>query len=97
MNGCGSSVTGCIAAALRKYKVPIQGLWETGWESLLKLPKYLLPVLRYEALSMNKYGLIPMLVGKTVQVKIFFDHVEFYHDHQPVDRYRRSYGRDEEL
>ena len=38
-----------------------------------------------------------MLAGKTVQAKIFFDHVEFCHDHQPVGRYRRSYGRDEEL
>ena len=62
---------------------------------------------RYEALSVdkygfavidtNKYGLAPILAGKTVQATIIFDHIEFYHDHHPVGRYRRSYGRDEEL
>lgn len=90
-----------------KYKVPIQELWEADRDALLNLPEYPFPVFRYEALSVNKYGfavidtnkygLAPTLAGKTVQAKIFFDHVEFYHDHQPVGRYRRSYGRDEEL
>ena len=90
-----------------KYKIPIQELWEADRESLLKLPEYPFPVFRYEALSVNKYGfavidtnkygLAPTLAGKTVQAKIFFDHVEFYYDHHPVGRYRRSYGRDEEL
>ena len=90
-----------------KYKVPIQELWEADRDALLKLPEYPFPVFRYEALLVNKYGFVvidtnkyglaPTLAGKTVQAKIFFDHVEFYHDHQPVGRYRRSYGRDEEL
>lgn len=90
-----------------KYKIPIQELWEADRESLLKLPEYPFPVFRYEVLSVNKYGfavidtnkygLAPTLAGKTVQAKIFFDHVEFYYDHHPVGRYRRSYGRDEEL
>ena len=90
-----------------KYKVPIQELWEADRDALLKLPEYPFPVFRYETLSVNKYGfavidtnkygLAPMLAGKTVQAKIFFDHIEFYHDHQPVGRYRRSYGRNEEL
>ena len=90
-----------------KYKIPIQELWEADRESLLKLPEYPFPVFRYEALSVNKYGfavidtnkygLAPTLAGKTVQAKIFFDHIEFYYDHHPVGRYRRSYGRDEEL
>ena len=90
-----------------KYKVPIQELWESDQKSLLKLPEYPFPVFRYETLSVNKYGfavidtnkygLAPALAGKTVQAKIFFSHIEFYHDHQPVGRYRRSYGRNEEL
>ncbi len=89
-----------------KYKVPIQELWEADRNALQKLPEYPYPVFRYEALSVNKsgfavidtnkYGLSPTLAGKTVQAKIFFDHVEFYQDHQPVGRYRRSYGRNEE-
>jgi len=90
-----------------KYKVPIQELWEADQESLLKLPEYPFPVFRYEVLAVNKYGfavidtnkygLAPVLAGKTVQAKIFFDHIEFFYDHQPVGRYRRSYGRNEEL
>ena len=90
-----------------KYKMPIQELWEADRDALLKLPEYPFPVFRYEVLSVNKYGfavidtnkygLAPTLAGKTVQAKIFFDHVEFYYDHHPVGRYRRSYGRDEEL
>ena len=85
----------------------IEELWKADRDSLLKLPEYPFPVFRYETLSVNKYGfaaidtnkygLSPTLAGRTVQAKIFFDHVEFYHDHQPVGRFRRSYSREEEL
>ena len=90
-----------------KYKVPIQELWEGDKESLLALPEHPYPIFRYEAVTVNKcglatidtnkYGLAPALAGWTVQAKIFFDHVEFYHDHRLVAQYRRSYGRNEEL
>ena len=90
-----------------KYKVPIEELWEGDKESLLALPEHPFPVFRYEAVAVNKcglaaidtnrYGLAPALAGWTVQAKIFYDHVEFYHDHRLVARYRRSYGQNEEL
>ena len=90
-----------------KYKVPIEELWETDRKELLALPEYPFPVFRYEALAVNKcgfaaidtnqYGLSPELAGKTVQAKIFFDHIEFYYDHQPAGKYPRSYGRNEEF
>lgn len=90
-----------------KYKVPIQELWEGDKENLLALPEHPFPIFRYEtvavnkcglaAIDTNKYGLSPALAGWTVQAKIFFDHVEFYHDHRLVAQYRRSYGRNEEL
>lgn len=90
-----------------KYKVPIQELWEGDKESLLALPEHPFSIFRYEAVTVNKcglatidtnkYGLAPALAGWTVQAKIFFDHVEFYHDHRLVAQYRRSYGRNEEL
>ena len=51
----------------------------------------------FAVIDTNKYGLAPILAGKTVQATIIFDHIEFYHDHHPVGRYRRSYGRNEEL
>ena len=90
-----------------KYKVPIQELWEGDKESLLALPEHPFPIFRYETVAVNKcglatidtnkYGLSPALAGWTIQAKIFFDHVEFYHDHRPVAQYRRSYGHNEEL
>lgn len=90
-----------------KYKIPIQELWETDEKSLLNLPEHPFPVFRYEAVTVNKYGfatldtnkygLAPALSGRIVQAKLFFDHVEFYYDHKPVGRYKRSYEREQEL
>lgn len=90
-----------------KYKVPIQELWAADYNSLLTLPEHPFSIFRYEALTVNKYGfavvdtnkygLSPSLAGRIVQAKVFYDRIEFYHDHQPVGNYRRSYGRDEEI
>lgn len=90
-----------------KYKLPIQELWEADEKSLLKLPEHPFPIFRYEAVTVNKYGfatldtnkygLAPALSGRIVQAKLFFDHVEFYYDHKPVGRYKRSYEREQEL
>lgn len=90
-----------------KHKTTIQTLWEEERGSLLALPQYPFPVFRYAALTVskygfavidtNKYGLAPSFAGETVQAKIFFDHVEFFLDHQPVGRYRRSYKTNQEL
>lgn len=38
-----------------------------------------------------------MLAGEKVQAKIFYDHVEFYHDHRPVGRFPRSYKTNDEV
>jgi hypothetical protein len=51
----------------------------------------------FVTIETNKYGLSPMLSGETVQAKIFFDHVEFFHDHHPVGHYRRSYKANDEV
>ena len=90
-----------------KYKLPIQELWAADQNSLLKLPEHPFSIFRYEAVSVNKYGfavidtnrygLSPVLAGRVVQAKVFFDHIEFYHDHQPVGNYPRSYGKEEEI
>ena len=90
-----------------KYKVSIQELWLEEQDSLLALPEYPFPVFRYESMAVNKYGfavidtnkygLAPSLYGETVQAKIFYDHVEFFHDHQPIGKYRRCYGSNEEI
>lgn len=90
-----------------KYKQPIQELWAADKKELLKLPEHGFSVFRYEAVRVNKYGfaaidtnkygLAPELAGETVQAKVFFDHIEFYHDHKAAGNYRRSYGRNEEI
>jgi glycogen debranching enzyme len=88
-------------------KVTIQSLWEEESAKLLTLPEVPYNVFRYEAVRVsktgfvsidtNKYGLSPELHDETVQAKIFYDRIEFYHDHALVANYRRSYGKNEEL
>ncbi len=88
------------------HKVPIESLWQEEKNCLLTLPEYPFSVFRYEALKVNKYGMVtvdtnryglsPALNGEIVQAKIFYDHIEFYHDHQSVGEYRRSYGQNTE-
>jgi hypothetical protein len=90
-----------------KHKVEIQELWEKEKGQLLSLPQYPFSIFRYAALTVNKYGfaaidtnkygLSPTLAGETVQAKIYYDRVEFFHDHQQVGSYRRSYGANEEI
>ena len=90
-----------------KKKLLIEELWQDDKAALLQLPEYPFTVFRYAALTVskngfvtietNKYGLSPTLSGETVQAKIFFDHVEFYHDHRPAGNYRRSYKTNDEI
>ena len=90
-----------------KKKELIQKLWKDDEANLLSLPEYPFPVFRYASLTVskngfatietNKYGLSPALSGETVQAKIFFDHVEFFHDHRPVGSYTRSYKKGDEV
>lgn len=90
-----------------QHGVTIQSLWEQEQPKLLTLPEVPYNVFRYEALRVsktgfvtvdtNKYGLSPELHDETVQAKIFYDKIEFCHDHTLVASYRRSYGKNEEL
>ena len=88
-------------------KISIQELWEEDADNLLELPEYPFQVFRYTTVTVNKtgfavidtnkYGLSPALAGETVQAKVFYDHVEFFHDHVPVGSYRRSYKTGDEI
>lgn len=90
-----------------KHKVPICELWEQERKHLLTLPQYDFDVFRYETLRVsnqgfvvvdtNNYGISPELYGKLVQVKIYFDKVEFYYDHNLLKTYARSYKRGDEV
>ena len=42
-------------------------------------------------------GFFPELHDETVQAKIFYDKIEFYHDHALVVSYRRRYGKTRSL
>lgn len=100
----------CEKDAQRQHyqcEATIQSLWEEESTKLLTLPEVPYNVFRYEAVRVgktgfvsidtNKYGLSPELHDETVQAKIFYDKIEFYHDHALVASYRRSYGKNEEL
>jgi transposase len=100
----------CEKDAERKHykrNVLIQELWLEEKSSLLKLPEYPFSVFRYTSVTVsktgfavidtNKYGLSPMLAGEVVQAKVFFDHIEFFHDHRPVGCFTRSYKTNDEI
>ena len=90
-----------------KHKVLIQELWEEEAPELLTLPEYPYDVFRYASASVskygfavidrNKYGLDPELSGQTVQAKVYFDHIDFFHEQELVGSYRRSYKVGEEI
>lgn len=88
-------------------KILINDLWKEDSAELLELPAYPFQVFRYAALVVNKngfatidtnrYSLSPALHGETVQAKVFFDRIEFYHDHQFIAQFRRCYGSRQEI
>ena len=90
-----------------KLKTTILELWEADKKALLQLPEHPFSVFRYTTvvvdktgfanIDTNRYGLSPEYSGETVQAKVFFDRIEFFHDHKPVGNYRRSYGAKEEI
>lgn len=51
----------------------------------------------FVVIDTNRYGLSPALAGEVVQAKIFFDHIEFFHDHHAVGTFRRSYKQNDEI
>ena len=88
-------------------KTRINDLWEEDRAELLKLPVYPFRIFRYASLAVskngfatvdtNRYSLSPALFGETVQAKIFFDRIEFYHDRHLIAQFRRSYGARQEI
>ena len=84
----------------------IRELWEEEKQHLLILPEYEYEVFSYESHSVNKngfvivdkrkYGLSPEFYGKTVQVKIYFDKIEIFYDHQLLKTSCRSYDKNNE-
>lgn len=90
-----------------KYKVPSQNLWKEDKVALLDMPQYLFSVFQYTTptvskvgfglIETNKYGLSPILVGENVQSKVFYEHVEFYHDHRPVEHFLWNYKTSDEV
>lgn len=79
----------------------IRELWEQEKEKLLTLPEHEYEVFRYESVTTSKtgfvqidgqhYGISPALYGKSVQAKIYFDRIAFYHEHELLTTYTRSY------
>jgi len=97
----------CEAKVMNEQDTTITELWSSEKSQLLTLPEYEYQVFRYESLSVNKngfvildtnkYGLSPELYGKVVQVKIYFDKIEVYHDNIWLKTFERSYERNAEV
>jgi len=90
-----------------KHKIPVRDLWEEERSCLSILPEYEYQVSRYESVRINKYGYVtvdtnkygisPELSGQTAEIKIFFDIVEIYYDHNLLKVYKRDYGKNQEI
>ncbi len=88
-------------------KAQINDLWKEDSAVLLTLPAHPYQVFRYTTLTVNKngfatvdtnrYSLSPALQGETVQAKIFYAHIEFYHDRQLIARFKRCYDTKQEI
>ena len=86
-----------------RHGVLIEELWREEQAKLLILPAYAYEIFRYEGCSVGKtgfvtvdkkrYGLSPVLAGKTVQAKIYYDRIAFFFDHQIIKEYPREYGK----
>jgi len=91
------------------YRHPktLNELWLEEKPSLLTLPAHEYDVFRYENCAVNKYGfmsidkvkygLSPSMAGTIVQVKIYFDKIEAYHDHCLLKTFKRSYEENTEV
>lgn len=51
----------------------------------------------FAVIDTSRYGMSPVLAGRIIQAKVFFDHIKSYHDRQLADNYPRSYGKGEEI
>jgi len=84
-----------------KHGELIRELWEDDKRHLLTLPEYGYEVFSYDSLKVDnygfitvdgaKYGLSPEMLNTIVQVKIFYDKIEAYHDRALLKTFRRSY------
>lgn len=89
-----------------RHKISIAELWEEERAQLFNLPEYAYEVFRYESFAVsktgfvtidtNRYGVSPELSGQLVQVKLWFDRIEIFHDHQGLKTFRRVYGKNQE-
>jgi transposase len=90
-----------------KLNVPMKELWEEERIHLLVLSEYEYQVYRYESVRVNKYGYVtvdtnkygisPELSGQIAQIKVFFEKVEIYYDHNLLKIYERNYGKNQEV
>lgn len=85
------------------HGIKINELWKEDKAALLALPQYPFEVFRYTnavvgktglvTIDTNKYSVSPELFGKTVQAKIYQDHIEFFYHHEKIAAFERSYEK----
>jgi transposase len=89
-----------------RHKVPMRELWEEERKILLTLPPYPYEIFKLETARINKYGFVladgkkygiaPEFAGKTAEVRIYYDRVDIYFEHELLKSYERCYGKEEE-
>jgi transposase len=89
-----------------RHKVPMSELWEKERGILLKLPSCPYEIFRLASARIDKYGFVsvdsrrygvaPEFAGRTAEVRIRFDRVDIYCEHELLKSYERCYGKEEE-
>ena len=85
----------------------INALFEEDHDRFLELPANPFQVFRFSEVTVNKtgfatvdtnrYSLSPNLFGEKVQARVFFDRIEFYHDHRMIAQFQRCYDTNREI
>lgn len=85
----------------------IQELWSQEQQRLLYLPEHEFECFKLVEAAVDNYGFVkfdnnrysvnPNFTGKHVTIKIHYNELKIYHDHNLLVTYKRSYKKDEEI
>ena len=88
-------------------QVTIASLWDEDKENLLYLPEHPYEVFKFKQAKVNKYGCIlvdnnsysisPDYAQQLVDLKIYYNKIEVFKDHQLLLTYDRCYGKKQEV
>lgn len=90
-----------------RKETSIKALWQEDKGKLLYLPEHTFDAFKVLAARVNGYGCIvlnensytvsPELAGEIVSLKIYYNKIEIYKEHEHLITYNRSYGKKEDI